>query len=238
MKIYHLSDLHLHPTDEDYMKTRFDDFYENQSTWKEKWKSTITNDDIVLIGGDTIWGNSIKQVTPLMNEINNLPGHKKFIIRGNHCKGWYNPSTIRMMYNNIIPLDDTYYIMKNLILLGNIGDSNDKIKYHSRYDPINSIEQRLNCLNNILDIGNYLIILLLHYPPETEEMINLINKYKINVVLYGHEHYSPNIIEKIDNTIYIRNLCENLEFYPFHLNFIKYKDSNGQFRINKECYEN
>lgn len=235
MNLFHISDLHLYPNDYNYMNKKFgknSNFdYLLQEKWKELWSENISNDDIVFLTGDTIWGHSFNHAMVVLNDIEELPG-KKIIIPGNHDSKWWSSSNIRHNYNTIIPVDDCWYKYFNLMIIGSKGLSKHE-KYKSKTNYYKILSYRLKCVSSIFTYNNLIKILLLHYPPETKRMENLIRSYNIDFVLYGHQHNSPNIKYNIGNTVLFRNMIENTGFKPVKLNILKWKESNKSFRKYK-----
>ena len=64
------------------------------SVWKdhpqkilERWNSTVSEDDTVLVPGDVSWGKNLNEATPDLEFIDNLKG-KKILLTGNHDYYW------------------------------------------------------------------------------------------------------------------------------------------------------
>ena len=234
MNIYHISDLHIHPTRSDYMTSKFDPvLYKDQCDWVKIWNDTITDDDIVIISGDTVWADKFGGSKPTLDIINKLNGKKKFIIKGNHDK-WYNSATIRYHYNNIIPLDYSPYIIRNLMVVGSCGHTKvDKNKYNTGKNYL-KLKLLLNNMSKLYEMSSYVKILVLHFKPDNEKIQDLIKKYNFNVVLYGHVHncddtelkYSKNGVK------YYCSLAERHNYKPVKINSISLKHSLSCFKFN------
>ena len=83
MKIYAISDLHISTNTNKPM----DVFGGNWVGYLEKifadWENKVTEDDLVLIGGDISWAMNIADAEKDLKLLENLKG-KKVFIKGNH----------------------------------------------------------------------------------------------------------------------------------------------------------
>ena len=76
MKVFAISDLHLSTAVHkpmDVFGADWDNYFEKiTADWKEK----VTDEDVVLIGGDISWGISIEEAAPDFALLSALPGRK------------------------------------------------------------------------------------------------------------------------------------------------------------------
>ena len=83
MAIFAISDLHLSFGTDKPMNV-FGQVWENyEEKIKINWKSSVNENDIVILPGDLSWGITLKEAKKDFEFINNLPG-KKIILKGNH----------------------------------------------------------------------------------------------------------------------------------------------------------
>ena len=73
------------------------------SRWKNHWqriaadwKSRVSDDDVVLIAGDTSWAMHLKDAQEDLDQIRALPG-RKIMIRGNHDYWWESAGKLNRM---------------------------------------------------------------------------------------------------------------------------------------------
>lgn len=109
-----------------YQKRGFSSIQEHDKVLTERWNNKITNNDIIFLLGDTMFGKSGKQ--GFLDLINSLNGKEYFIMPGNHhaglndlfkdiinCKDNVNSSRLdyvgRLTYN--INLDKIIYLIPN-----------------------------------------------------------------------------------------------------------------------------
>ena len=199
MKIFSISDLHLsinNPKPMDIFGGAWDNYWDNI---KLDWQSKVSDEDIVLIGGDISWATKLEDAIPDLTEIANLNG-KKVIIRGNHDFWWSSYAKV----NKILP-ESMFAIQNNAKLFGNhiiCGTRGWTILNHKSNDEDRKIYAReLIRLKLTLDEASklqsnddsYKIILMLHYPPfnamwQDSEYTELISQYNVHSVIYGHLH--------------------------------------------------
>lgn len=197
MKIFAISDLHLSinnpkpmdifgPTWEGYLDKIFFD-----------WKAKVSEDDVVLLAGDFSWAMKLEDTIPDFQLLKDLPG-KKVLIRGNHDYWWKSISAVR----NVLPVN--FYAIQNdsikfedFIICGTrlwtIPDkkaTEEDEKIFKR--ELIRLEMTLQSAKK-LQTSDEQIICMLHYPPFTfkeEDSIvtDLIEKYGVSKVVYGHLH--------------------------------------------------
>ena len=87
MSVFAISDLHL-PLGIEKPMDVFGAGWENYVERTEKnWRSVISENDTVLIGGDVSWAMYLEEAEKDFDFIHSLPG-KKIITKGNHDYWW------------------------------------------------------------------------------------------------------------------------------------------------------
>lgn len=222
MKVFAISDLHLSinnpkpmnifgPTWEGYLDKIFLD-----------WENKVGEDDLVLLAGDFSWAMKLEETKPDFELLRNLPG-KKIIIRGNHDYWWKSISAVR----EFIP--ESFYAIQNDALkfgnyivcgtrLWNIPDINKNISEEDRkiYNrELIRLEMTLQNAQKLKSSNEDKIICMLHYPPytfkeEDNEVTNLIEKYDVSKVVYGHIHANckQNLILNKNGIEYFLTSCD------------------------------
>ena len=106
MKIFAISDLHISTNTNKPM----DVFGGNWVGYMEKifadWKEKVTDDDLVLIGGDISWAMNIEDAQKDIETLSKLKG-KKILIKGNHDYWWSGIGRVRDM------LPENFYALQN-----------------------------------------------------------------------------------------------------------------------------
>lgn len=220
MSIYAISDLHLpiginKPMD--IFGKRWDGYVERI---RENWENTVKEEDYVIIPGDISWATYLSEAEEDLKYINSLPG-TKIISRGNHDYWW---TTLKKMneFKKEKGLDTISFLQNNSYMIGNIGivgcrgwtTPEDK-KFGGEDEKIYKREllRMEMSINDALKNGAKKLILSMHYPP-LAEFLNLIEKHKIDMTVYGHLHNETvgSYVEISAKTRLVS--CDYLSFFP------------------------
>lgn len=216
MKIFAISDLHLsvnNPKPMDIFGPVWDGYLDKIFS---QWKDSVKDDDLVLLSGDFSWAMKLEDAVDDFKLLKDLPG-KKVIIRGNHDYWWKSISNVR----NILP-ENFYAIQNDAIKFGNaiicgtrgwqVLDSNSERTPEDKkiFDrEILRLEMSLQAAIKLKEKDEK-IFCMLHYPPmnalkEDSQFSLLLEKYRVDKVIYGHLHGLKNI-----ETFFTKN---NIEYY-------------------------
>lgn len=201
MKIFAISDLHLAISTDKPMDI-FGGAWENYiEQIKTDWKAKVSSDDIVLIAGDISWAMNLSDFEKDLEFFKDLPG-KKVIIRGNHDYWWKSISSVRKSLKyDVFALQNDALKFEDYVVCGTRGwtiadknSSDEDKKIYAR--ELIRLEMALESAKN-LALEDKKIILMIHYPPYlpnnfNTEIMDLINKYNVGWVVFGHVHYSSN----------------------------------------------
>jgi len=187
MRLFAIGDLHLSGTPAKKPMDVFGPRWTNH--WQriqEDWRSRVSDDDTVLIAGDTSWAMHLKEAQEDLDEIRALPG-KKIIIRGNHDYWWESAGKLNRLDNE----NNMYY------LYGTHGwISPGDIHYRSPQDDKPYRRELLRVERTLQEaekLGCRHTVLLLHYPPvcdltKPSGFTELLEKYKVPLCVFGHLH--------------------------------------------------
>jgi predicted phosphohydrolase len=200
MKIYGISDLHLSENMGKTMDRFGDEWINHNEKIKNNWQKIVKKDDVVLIAGDISWAINIKTALADLKYIESLNGIK-ILIRGNHDYWWPTKkkfldvieenslNSIKFISNDFIELD-------NFLICGTRGW--DTLESEFEEEDYKIYLREVNRLENSIKRAREKskdkhIIVMLHYPPFNLEYNNtkfteIINKYNIRNVLFGHIH--------------------------------------------------
>lgn len=198
MKIYAISDLHMCLNGSkpmDVFGTKWHNYLEKIFA---DWEKKVTDDDVVLIGGDISWAMDLDEAIKDIRTLVPLKG-KKVFVRGNHDYWWKSISRIR----NSLP--EGFYALQNdcvkfgkTIICGTRGwcvEGSPDFKEQDRKIYLREAERlklALSAAEKIKEEGDG-IIALIHYPPfnvrrENSLFTDLFEKYGVSDVVYGHLH--------------------------------------------------
>ena len=223
MKVFAISDLHLsinNPKPMDIFGEVWEGYLDKIF---EDWKDKVSEEDIVLLCGDFSWAMKLEDTQKDFELLAKLPG-KKIIIRGNHDYCWKSISAVR----NFIP-EGFYAIQNDAIKFGNIvicgtrgwsvAERNQMLspedeKIYKR--EVLRLDLTLSSAEKLKGEGDK-IICMTHYPPfnffhDDCEMTELIKKYNVDAVVYGHLHSvkNPSLVVKKDDIPFYLTSCDEI----------------------------
>lgn len=225
MSLYVIADLHL-GNSESVSKPMgiFGQIWENH-TEKIKNNWCLTDNDTIILIGDTSWAMNFEQLKADFDFLDALPG-KKIIIKGNHDYWWSTMSKLEEFskpYTSIFFLHNNSYDYDNIGICGTRGwisepgtDSDLKV--------LNREVGRLKKSIESSDAQEKLVFL--HYPPiaknsECKELTVVLKEYNIKTCYYGHLHgYSQkNAITGsiVDGTEYFLVAADFINFTPLKI---------------------
>ena len=199
MKVFAISDLHLSinnpkpmdifgPVWQGYLDKIFED-----------WKAKVSDEDLVLLAGDFSWAMKLEDTKEDFALLSSLPG-KKIIIRGNHDYWWKSISAVRaFLPQNFYAIQNDAIKFGDIVVCGTRGwmvpernseQSEENKKIYDR--EVIRLELTLESASKLRQEGDKLICIM-HYPPcnftrDDSEFTSLIEKYKVDKVVFGHLH--------------------------------------------------
>ena len=219
MSLYTIADLHLSTLDKtDKSMEVFGERWQSYTSRLENnWRHLVTEDDTVVIPGDISWALSLEEAVSDLKFIDSLPG-KKILGKGNHDFWWTSMkkhselfsregiSTISFLYNNALVAED-------FIVAGTRGWYHDddcrNMPESADFDKLTRREAlRLRTsLNEAVRLRGDTereIVVFMHFPPfwngkESESLMDILEKYSIRRVYFGHIHGNYTVPPVITN---------------------------------------
>jgi len=203
MALYAIGDLHLSLSVNKSMEV-FGPAWENYHARIEAALGVLTEEDTLILAGDTSWGMSLEEAEADFKFLDRFPG-KKYLIKGNHDYWWTTATklnrfcaekgirTLEMLHNNC-----AFY--GEYALCGTRGWflEEDQKPHNAKVlaREIGRLEMSLQAA------GDKPILCFLHYPPlyqgyECPEILAMLKKYKVQQCCYGHLH-GPTIRRRLD----------------------------------------
>lgn len=225
MKVFAISDLHLSGVKEKPMNI-FGEVWEGHfEKISADWRAKVTDEDIVLIGGDTSWGMKLEEGMFDVARLAGLPGRKVFI-RGNHDYWWSAITRVR----TLAP-DDTFFFLQNdcvkfenVIIAGSRGWTCPGSADYTEHDEKLYLREAERFRLAFCEVGKVreegdTLIALIHYPPmgiRKEETLftRLFDENKVDKVVFGHLHgagFFPLRCER-GNIEYYLTSCDKANF--------------------------
>lgn len=195
MAIFAISDLHLSFGTDKPMNV-FGQVWENyEDKIKINWKSSVNENDIVILPGDLSWGITLKEAKKDFEFINNLPG-KKIILKGNHDYYFSTKTKVEKYFkengfNTISVLHNDAIETNECIVAGTRGwgktESSDKaldkkIILREENRLILSLEKAKKIQEK--SPGKQIIVAM-HFPPFIGNFQKIMKDYDIKKCIYG-----------------------------------------------------
>ena len=180
------------------------------------WDDVVTEEDLVLVPGDTSWGMRLDEVVDDLGWLGERPG-TKVLIRGNHDYWWQSITKVRAALPpscHAIQNDAYVHPSGRVAVAGTrLWDVPD-LRFGSVIDwgdapPISEAPSeeeaaadakiferemgRLDRSLRALPPGGALRIAMLHYPPTTPDLVEspvtrLLESHRVDVCVFGHLH--------------------------------------------------
>lgn len=100
MKIFAIGDLHLSSDGTKPMDIYGVQWVNHPERLKQKWRSVVSEEDVVIIAGDISWAMKRQAAEDDLSFIAELPG-KKVIIKGNHDLWWTSVSKLNLFHESM-----------------------------------------------------------------------------------------------------------------------------------------
>lgn len=198
MRLFAIGDLHL-PGGQEKPMDVFGDHWEGHfGRIAQDWRARVTEDDVVLIPGDTSWAMQLRDAVPDLVAIGELPG-RKLLIKGNHDYWWGGIGQVRRaLPEGMMAIQHDAVDLGGVVVTGTRGWT-----FPTEEAPLPEEDERIFSRELIrLELAlnaaqkaaaGRPIVLMLHYPPlyQTERdtaFTRLIGKYPVHTVAYGHLH--------------------------------------------------
>ena len=194
MALYAIGDLHLSLAVDKSMEV-FGPAWENYVNRIAESLSHLTEEDVLILAGDTSWGMNLEEAEPDFAFLNALPG-QKWLLKGNHDYWWTTAAkfhafcadkgltTLELLHNNC-------HVYGEYALCGTRGWF-----WEEEQKPQNAkvLSREVGRLETSLQAaGERPIFCFLHYPPlyqgyQCPEILRLLREYEVKVCCYGHLH--------------------------------------------------
>ena len=202
MSIYVIGDLHLSFKENKPMSIFGDNWEGHEEKIKNNWIENVKEEDLVILPGDFSWATYLKDTDMDFEYLNKLPG-KKLLLKGNHDYWWTTVTSMRNFlkendFENIDFIYNNSYEFEDKIIVGTRGWSQTEDVEDKRLSKREALRLELSIQDGINTYGkDKEIVVFMHYPPitnanltknETNEFIQILQKYNIKRCFYGHLH--------------------------------------------------
>jgi len=203
MALYAIGDLHLSLSVNKSMEV-FGPAWKDYVSRIEASLSCLTEDDVLILAGDTSWGMSLNEAEADFRFLDQFPG-KKYLIKGNHDYWWVTAAKLHRFFEEkgIRSLD---ILHNNCVFYGDYALCGTRgWFYEEEQKPHNAkvLSREIGRLEASLQAaGDKPILCFLHYPPmyqgyECPEILATLEKYGVKQCCYGHLH-GPTIRRRME----------------------------------------
>ena len=223
MALYAIGDLHLSLSVNKSMEV-FGPAWENYHARIEEALGVLTEDDILILAGDTSWGMNLQEAEADFRFLDRFPG-KKYLIKGNHDYWWTTAAKFRRFceekgIKSLELLHNNCAFYGDYALCGTRGwFLEEEQKPHNAKVLAREV---LRLETSLQAAGEKPILCFLHYPPiyqgyQCPEILAVLEKYHVGTCCYGHLH-GPTIRRRLEGkrgeTDFSLISADYLEFVP------------------------
>ncbi|MBQ3115548.1 MAG: metallophosphoesterase [Clostridia bacterium] len=224
MKIFAISDLHISTNTNKPMEVFGGNWVGYMEKIKADWLEKVTDDDLVLIGGDISWAMDIEDAKNDLQTLSNLPG-TKVIIKGNHDYWWSGIGKVRdILPERFFALQNDSIRFEGVVLCGSrcwsVPGSPDFTEQDNKIylRETERLKLSLSSAKKLVQEGDKLIALV-HFPPfnvhrEDSNFTKIFEEFGVDSVIYGHLHGKSVRADKLvvkNGVKYYLTSCDQLE---------------------------
>lgn len=195
MSLFVIADLHLSFGTDKPMDV-FEGWKGYTKKLEDNWRALVTEQDTVVLAGDTSWGMKLEETLADFAFIHRLPG-RKLILKGNHDYWWSTKSKIeaffaRNGFDDLHILHNCAYEANGFTVFGTRG-----WLYNAKSDEdVKIVNREAGRLTLSLNAARKLMgkpVAFLHYPPLYEnakctEILDILEENGIEDCYFGHIH--------------------------------------------------
>ena len=223
MALYAIGDLHLSLTADKSMEV-FGPAWENYVDRIRESLSVLTEEDTLILAGDTSWGMSMEEAEADFRFLDQFPG-RKLLVKGNHDYWWNTVSKMNRFFEEkgsrtLDFLHNNCFFYGDLALCGTRGWFLEEEQKPHNAKVLNREVLRLEA--SLQAAEGRPIWCFLHYPPlyqgyQCPEILETLKKYPVEQCCYGHLH-GPVIRRRMegerDGTLFSLISADYLGFIP------------------------
>ncbi len=195
MRLFTIADLHL-SFGVDKPMDIFGGWHDHVSRIEQNWQKKIGPEDMVVLPGDLSWGMNFEQSEKDLEFLDKLNG-TKIISKGNHDY-WWNTVTKMQNFFDEKSFSTLHIMQNNHYAFGDVGICGTRGWVNDNSEPASAkviareaIRLELS-IKSAVDAGLRPVVFL-HYPPvygdsRNLDILDVLYKYKIKKVFYGHLH--------------------------------------------------
>ena len=203
MALYAIGDLHLSLTADKSMEV-FGPAWENYTARIEEGLGVLTENDTLVLAGDTSWGIDLDEAEADFRFLDRFPG-RKLLIKGNHDYWWTTAAKLHRFFDekgirSLDILHNSCAFYGDWAVCGTRGWFLEEDQKPHNAKVLNREVMRLEA--SLQAAGEKPILCFLHYPPlyqgyQCPEILAMLEKYRVRTCCYGHLH-GPTIRRRVE----------------------------------------
>ena len=194
--IFAIADTHLSFTTDKPMGVFGSAWRDHAERLDVSWREVVGEDDLVIVVGDISWAMKPEEAIPDLDFLHGLPG-QKLLVRGNHDLWWQSVTKLNALYGDMRFLqNDSVFYGEGKAICGSRGWGLAGLEDYGADDEKILARELIRLqlsFDGAMKKGAEDIICALHFPPaltpsNKSPFTELIEKYPVSQVIYGHLH--------------------------------------------------
>ena len=211
-KLFAVADTHLSFTVNKPMGVFGDNWKDHAERLAAAWREDVSEGDTVIVAGDISWALRFEDALPDLEFLHGLPG-KKILVRGNHDLWWHKITQLNTLYEDMRFLQNDYAFFNDRFndglddgldggltggtaICGSRGWGLPGLEDYGKDDEKILARELIRLemsLGKAKGAGAKEIVCVLHFPPaltpaNASPFTELIGRYPVSQVVYGHLH--------------------------------------------------
>ena len=198
-KLFAIADTHLSFSVDKPMGVFGDAWKDHAERMAAAWSDEVSESDTVIVAGDVSWALKEEDAIPDLDFLHSLPG-QKVLVRGNHDLWWQKIKKLNSMYDDMRFLQNDHVVFFDRIAVcGSRGWGLPGLEDYGEGDQKILARELIRLelsLASAVKSGAGEIICVTHFPPALSPdydspFTELIERYPVSQVVYGHLHGDP-----------------------------------------------
>lgn len=195
LALFAIGDLHLSLSTDKSME-KFSGWEDYVNKIKSNWLNVVSEEDTVVLAGDTSWGMNFVECRSDFEFINNLPG-RKIIMKGNHDYWWSTRAKMEKFlmengFETFSILHNNSFTYNDIAICGTRGWVNETEEPADSKVLAREAQRLKMSLDSVCD-KTLIPVVFLHYPPiygqnYNYDILQVLYDYNVKECYYGHIH--------------------------------------------------
>lgn len=195
-RIYAIGDPHLSAARPKPMDVFGEQWRDHDARIFAACRELLAPDDLMIFAGDISWATRLEEALPDLARIGELPG-LKLLLRGNHDFWWQSRAKVeRAVDPSVRLLQNDSFLFGEVAVAGGRGwtlPGDEQFTAEDEKIYLRELERLRLSFESLAGKRYRRLLAALHYPPmnsrhEPSEVTALLQRYGVEVCIYGHLH--------------------------------------------------